>query len=229
MNDLPETALSIRQPWAWAVVYGGKDIENRTWRRPNPGLNFRGRIAVHAAKGLTEDEYDNAADIIRGICGHCPKPHELLRGGIIGSVSVSDIVTGSKSPWFVGRVGLVLRDPKPCEFIPAAGQLGFFKWQHDASVSAPPSKWMLPKAPEALDTSADSFLDVLREELRERGIDGAGVASVTVKSNRAKLHFLRGGKAVSLSLDKHYDRYRGGFEYRGALRDDLDKAIAGEN
>lgn len=29
--DLPEFALSIRQPWAWAIVYAGKDIENRTW------------------------------------------------------------------------------------------------------------------------------------------------------------------------------------------------------
>jgi hypothetical protein len=22
-------ALTIRQPWAWAVIYGGKDVENR--------------------------------------------------------------------------------------------------------------------------------------------------------------------------------------------------------
>lgn len=23
--------LTIRQPWAWAIVSGGKDVENRTW------------------------------------------------------------------------------------------------------------------------------------------------------------------------------------------------------
>jgi hypothetical protein len=23
-------ALTVRQPWAWAIVHGGKDIENRT-------------------------------------------------------------------------------------------------------------------------------------------------------------------------------------------------------
>ena len=27
-------ALTIRQPWAWATIYGGKDLENRRWRRP---------------------------------------------------------------------------------------------------------------------------------------------------------------------------------------------------
>jgi len=31
-------ALSILQPWAWLVVNGHKDIENRTW-----GTGFRGR------------------------------------------------------------------------------------------------------------------------------------------------------------------------------------------
>ena len=25
-------ALSVRQPWAWAICHGWKDIENRTWR-----------------------------------------------------------------------------------------------------------------------------------------------------------------------------------------------------
>lgn len=46
-------ALSIRQPWAWAILNADKDIENRDWR-----TNFRGRIAVHAAKTMTRDDYD---------------------------------------------------------------------------------------------------------------------------------------------------------------------------
>jgi hypothetical protein len=25
-------ALTVRQPWAWATIYGGKDVENRRWR-----------------------------------------------------------------------------------------------------------------------------------------------------------------------------------------------------
>lgn len=30
-SDLPPLALSIRQPWAWAILCAGKDIENRSW------------------------------------------------------------------------------------------------------------------------------------------------------------------------------------------------------
>lgn len=37
-------ALSIRQPGAWLIVNGHKDIENRDW----PTTNFRGRLLVHA-------------------------------------------------------------------------------------------------------------------------------------------------------------------------------------
>jgi len=29
MNDLPVKALSIRQPWVWAILNAGKRVENR--------------------------------------------------------------------------------------------------------------------------------------------------------------------------------------------------------
>ena len=53
----PVVALSIRQPWAWLIVNGYKDIENRNWK-----TNFRGKILVHAAKGMTKAEYEDADD-----------------------------------------------------------------------------------------------------------------------------------------------------------------------
>ncbi len=37
--------LSIRQPWAWLIVNGYKDIENRTW-----STRFRGKVLIHAGK-----------------------------------------------------------------------------------------------------------------------------------------------------------------------------------
>ena len=37
--------LSVRQPWAWAIIHGGKDVENRNW-----DTKFRGRLAIHAGK-----------------------------------------------------------------------------------------------------------------------------------------------------------------------------------
>lgn len=144
---LPDLALSVRQPWAWAIIHAGKDIENRSWQAVNHGLKRRGRIAIHAAKGMTRDEYEDAADWIRRCGSTCPAPADLLRGGIIGSVEVVDVVSESASPWFFGPRGLVLQDPKPCEFIPAVGQLGYFKWTRaDNSILPAPARWMLPDA-----------------------------------------------------------------------------------
>ena len=142
---LPELALSVRQPWAWAIIYASKDIENRSWQAVNHGLRQRGRIAIHASKGMTREEYEDASEFIADIGCLVPAAHELLRGGIIGSVEVMDVVSESKSPWFVGPRGLVLRDPKPCNFVPAIGALGYFRWKEaDASVVPVPAKWMLP-------------------------------------------------------------------------------------
>jgi len=89
----------------------------------------RGRVCIHASKGITKDEYEDAAAFMRDVIGiECPPAIDLLRGGIIGSVEVVDVVTKSDSGWFVGPRGLVLHDPRPCEFIPAIGALGYFNW-----------------------------------------------------------------------------------------------------
>lgn len=44
-------AITVRQPWAWAIVHGGKDVENRT---RNIAGGFRGPVAIHA--GLAFDD-----------------------------------------------------------------------------------------------------------------------------------------------------------------------------
>lgn len=113
----PAIALSVRQPWAWAIIHGGKDIENRSWQAVNHGLNRLGRIAVHAAKGMTQREYVDASSFMSSIGVICPPAAELERGGIIGSVEVIGVCTASPSPWFFGPRGLVLRDPEPFGFL----------------------------------------------------------------------------------------------------------------
>lgn len=117
-------ALSIRQPWAWLILNAGKDIENRNW-----STRVRGRVLVHAAKGVTEGEYEYGVDA--AIAYGCnlrqmPAWKAIERGGIVGSVEIVDCVSDSDSPWFVGRYGFVLRDPKPLPFTPLKGRLGFF-------------------------------------------------------------------------------------------------------
>lgn len=138
-------ALSVRQPWAWAIIHGGKDIENRSWQAVNHGLKVRGRICIHAAKGMTRDEYEDAREFIDSLGYHTPDARALFRGGIIGEVDVVDVVSESKSPWFFGPRGLVLRDARPMEFIPAVGALGYFDWEPaDKSIVPHPAAWMLP-------------------------------------------------------------------------------------
>jgi hypothetical protein len=118
--------ISIRQPWAWLIIAGQKDIENRNWR-----TNFRGRILVHAAKGMTYAEYFDAIGYAHmiGLTGgiRCPNYADLLRGGIIGAVEIVDCVASSPSPWFSGRFGFVMRNPQPMPFFPCKGALGIFE------------------------------------------------------------------------------------------------------
>jgi hypothetical protein len=148
MTELPTIALSIRQPWAWAILCAGKDIENRAWSGVNPGLRFRGRIAIHAAQGMTKAEYQEARDWIdsHAYTIPCPDASALIRGAICGSVDVTDVVSTSDSRWFFGPRGLVLADPVTCRAIPCKGQLGYFKWQPSVPPVFPPEPaWMMPK------------------------------------------------------------------------------------
>lgn len=147
MSALPPFALSVRQPWAWAIVHAGKDIENRGWKPSNPNLPRRGRIAVHAASGMTRAEHLKAHEFMRSIGVACPPPEALQRAGIIGSVDVANTVTAHASAWFFGPRGLVLRDPQPCDFIPSIGQLGYFRWAPAPPTIVPaPARWMSPPA-----------------------------------------------------------------------------------
>lgn len=139
-------ALSIRQPWAHAIIFLGKDVENRS-QASIRHMSFVGvdRIAIHAAKGMTQDEYESAETFMRRDLGvPCPAAIELARAGIIGTARVVGIVKESKSRWFFGPRAIVLADPQPCDFIPVVGQLGLFDWTPAGPAIVPqPARWML--------------------------------------------------------------------------------------
>ena len=42
-------AITVRQPWAWAIVHGGKDVENRT---RNIAGGYRGPVAIHVSQSI---------------------------------------------------------------------------------------------------------------------------------------------------------------------------------
>ena len=84
-TEKPMKALSVRQPWAWAIVALDKDVENRTW-----ATNRRGPLLVHAGK-----TYDHEGrDFIENEMG-IAVPDELPRGGIVGQADLVDCVDDS--------------------------------------------------------------------------------------------------------------------------------------
>lgn len=127
----PQFALSIRQPWAWFILNLGKDVENRTWR-----TLFRGPVWIHAGKGMTRYEYEEACEFASAILDRpkIPAFKDLERGGIVGRADITGCVTASRSPWFgfglCVHYGFTLANPEPCEFLPCKGALGFFKVQN---------------------------------------------------------------------------------------------------
>lgn len=113
--------ITVRQPWAWLIVYGPKDIENRSWRR-----SYRGPLGIHAAKVMTDGEYMEAYTFARARGVKLPPAEDLTLGSIIGLATITDWVADHPSPWFQGPYGLVLADRRPITPIPTRGTQGLW-------------------------------------------------------------------------------------------------------
>lgn len=122
-------ALSILQPWAWLIVHGYKDIENRTWR-----TNFRGRFLVHAGKRWGREQVNDYLWVIANTDIGLDIPplfafeNEVgFRGAIVGEATITDCISQSNSMWFNGPYGFLLSNPRAYDQpIPQRGALGFF-------------------------------------------------------------------------------------------------------
>lgn len=125
---LPEYALSIRQPWCWAILTADKDVENRDW-----ATRFRGPVCIHASKAMTKTDYREFFDDLRFDHLDVPSYEAMPRGGIVGVVEIVDCVTDMDSEWFFGRYGFVLRNARTVPLIPVKGELGFFRWRNNLS------------------------------------------------------------------------------------------------
>lgn len=119
-------ALSIRQPWAWLIVNGYKDIENRNWE-----TNFRGPFLVHAGKQFDTDGYRWVKSNSRIIM---PEIDEFEMGGIVGSAEIIDCVTQYNSQWFFGPYGFVLKNVRTVKFVPLRGKLNFFNVEVEINI-----------------------------------------------------------------------------------------------
>lgn len=112
-------ALSIRQPWAWLIVNGHKDVENRDWP-----TDWRGEFLVHAGKSTAE--LDVAIAQVRDVFPSIALPTQYELGGVIGVATLTGCFTELESPWFSGPYGFALAHARPLPFMTWRGQLGWF-------------------------------------------------------------------------------------------------------
>lgn len=78
--------LTVRQPWAWAIIHGGKDVENRV---RNVAGDYRGPIAIHA--GLAPFEQGNMAGHLHKDMHGGEIDTQIVYGAIIGVVDIVDV------------------------------------------------------------------------------------------------------------------------------------------
>lgn len=122
-----ERALTVRQPWAWAILRGFKAIELRTWR-----ADYRGPLVIHASSSRVDCHADAAAtidgidpDVARQSDVVCDwwdaqprdtRPTIMPFGAFAGHVDLVDCVEAGDLPAALARHGLPDRQ---------------LYWQHD--------------------------------------------------------------------------------------------------
>lgn len=147
-------AITVRQPHAWAIIHGGKDVENRT---RNIAGAYRGLVAIHASKANDLGAWAALAETNLPAWGRAMDARGALFGGVIlGVVDLVDVHLSKRSttashlgdpvcfddttptgrlcsPWAQpDHQHLILRNPRPLpEPIPYRGALGLWTLPDD--------------------------------------------------------------------------------------------------
>ena len=104
--------LSLYPEWAWAVMFAGKDVENRSWR-----TSYRGTLLIHASsKRSSHEALESARSLLCTRSKLRPKdlPDEFPSSAILGAVELVDCVEDAKSSWAeADAVHWLLRGPQP--------------------------------------------------------------------------------------------------------------------
>jgi hypothetical protein len=129
-------ALTLWQPWAFAIACGLKDVENRPWN-----TTHRGPFLVHAGRELDHE----AEGYVKRRCRRAgiEYPAEHVRGALVAQVALLDVVRDSDSEWAIEDeyhwllAGAIMLD----EPIPTAGRQGW--WNYDG----PLPSWLATRPP----------------------------------------------------------------------------------
>ena len=134
-------AVSVHQPWAWAILHAGKVFENRSWR-----TTHRGPLVIHAAKSdrLLVSLDPTAWQEKYGV--ELPDRSQLPFGALVGVVEVVDCVQVEEIAldhpgrrWVEGPWCWVLADIEPLrEPVACRGDQGLWtptEWVADTVMS----------------------------------------------------------------------------------------------
>jgi hypothetical protein len=117
-------ALTVAQPWAWALIFGNKRIENRNW-----STTYRGPLLIHAGKS-TKFWVDTLP--------HGTKPPErpaLPFGVLLGIVDLIDCVPYEEvkdDPYAIaGMICWKVANPRPVEQVACQGLMAIFEVPDD--------------------------------------------------------------------------------------------------
>lgn len=124
-------ALTVRQPWAWAIAAGHKDVENRTWI-----TKYRGPLAIHAAVAWDIGGEDVCRSLLEdyGVLA-TGEPYDkrelLVTGAVIAVVDLVDVCEDLRcrcSGWAaIGTKHWKVRNARPLfRPVPMNGQLGLW-------------------------------------------------------------------------------------------------------
>lgn len=153
--------LTVRQPWAWAIIHGGKDVENRV---RNIAGDWRGKIAIHVGLQVEGSPLDRRVAEAAGALSRAKSPamqHVVSqigmpdlpgwkvppfygnRGAIIGVVDLVDVHHLDSAACYDdteyaedGMYHLILKNPRPlAEPIPYRGALGLRRLDEETTAA----------------------------------------------------------------------------------------------
>lgn len=114
--------LTVRQPYAYLIVNGHKDVENRSW-----STTYRGPIIIQSSARVGNiDDFSDLCFDIEDETG-ITLPADFTTGYTEGIVTLSDVVTNSRSIWAEsGEYHWILEDPIKLPAVSVSGKLGLW-------------------------------------------------------------------------------------------------------
>jgi hypothetical protein len=106
-SEMRVPALTVCQPWGWAIIHGPKRWENRVWQTA-----YRGPLVIHA--GISLAWMDQGAAFLAG--QNLALPDRLTFGAALGLVDLVDCVPVAETagdPFASGPWCWRLENPRP--------------------------------------------------------------------------------------------------------------------